>query len=39
MSVVETIICTVFGIAFIAFRSGTAAWIWIMVFKEWRDRE
>lgn len=39
MSVVEIVICTVFGIAFTAFIGGAAAWIWIEVVKEWRDRE
>lgn len=39
MSVVEIVIYTVFGIAFIAFLGGAAAWIWAEVIKEWRDRE
>lgn len=39
MSVVEIVICTVFGIAFTAFICGVAAWVWIEVIREWRDRE
>ncbi len=38
MSVVD-IVAIVFGIAFIAFLGGTAAWIWMVVIKVWRDRE
>ena len=39
MSVVEIVIYTVFGIAFTAFIGGVAAWIWMVVIKEWRDRK
>ena len=39
MSVVEIVICTVFGIAFAVFIGGAAAWLWIMAIKEWRDME
>lgn len=39
MNVAEIVICTVFGIAFIAFIGGVAAWVWIEVIKEWRDRK
>lgn len=39
MSVVGIIICTVFGIAFIVFICGAAAWFWIDAIKEWRDME
>lgn len=39
MSIVEIVIYTVFGIAITAFIGGAAAWLWMVVIKEWRNRE
>ena len=39
MGVVEIVSYIVFGIAFASFIGGAAAWVWIEVIREWRDRK